>query len=373
MAKRMKGHLFFLLITILFLQGAARAQVLMIPQIQSSGVIPRQEVWTVLINNMSGELKNAVLSISITDQATAQRLMEANSAPLSVSTGVRRISFNDWAPVSYLNASMDFGTDRSATPFFPVGEYLICYQLTESTGKHIVLANECVKVTADPLSPPQLITPENTAIVMEQRPLFTWIPPAPLSIFNNLDYEVIISPLYNKQSPQEAVQRNVPVATTISSANSLQYPASFTDLQPGKTYVWQVLARDGLKPGGRSEVFTFTVMPDSVAKIISQAPYIKLNITYPQVTIMHQGVLKMEYFNTGSDTTVKIEAYLLSEGNSRGKKQISFQLPVKPGQNFLEYRIDNRIRLDESAIYGVRLLNSKGETWYMRFNPKYYF
>lgn len=348
-------------------------QVLLIPEIQSGGIILKQQLWSVMINNLSGQSKKVMLTVSVIDQATSQPVLEVSSGTLLLNTGLKRVMYNDLAPLTWSVSTAGFGMDRQLNQPLPVGEYLVCYRLTEDGNKNEILGNECVKVIAEPLSPPQLILPENESVILEQRPVLTWTPPAPVNMFSSLSYDIIVSPLYEKQSPQEALQRNLPVMTTTSANNSLLYPSSYTNLQPGKTYVWQVAATDVGRFGGKSEVFTFIVMPDSVAKIISMAPYIKLDMNNPQVTVMHQGVLKMEYFNAYNDTTVKVEAYLLSDEKIKGKKQISFDLKIKPGQNFLEYKINNKIRLDESAVYGVRLSNSRGEQWFMKVNPKYYF
>lgn len=372
MAKRLKGSV-MLLITALFFSNIMSAQVLIVPELQSSGVILRQQVWSLLFNNMTGRTVKAVLTVTVSDRNTSQPLMDASSGLMLISNGVKRVMYNDLSPLTFSLSTPGFGMDSRLNQPLPVGEYIVCYRLLDVDNKNSVLASECIKVFAEPLSPPQLIQPENESVIMEPRPVLTWTPPAPVYMFTNLGYDVVVSPLYENQSPQEALQRNIPVMTTYTNNNSILYPSSFTDLQAGKTYVWQVAAKDGNRFGGKSEVFQFTVIPDSVKKIISMAPYIKLDMDKPQVTVMHQGVLKLEYFNPLADSTVKVEAYLITDKNSKGRQQISFELKVKPGQNFLEYKLNSRVRLDESAVYEARLVNSRGEAWVMRFNPKYYF
>src|SRR4030095_14493257 len=107
----------------------------------------------------------------------------------------------------------------------PVGEYLVCYKLTEAENKILTLAKECIKINAEPLAPPQLIQPANEDIVPDPRPVFTWTPPAPVYMFNNLSYDIVVAPLYDKQSPQEALQRNIPAMVTVSANNSIAYPS----------------------------------------------------------------------------------------------------------------------------------------------------
>lgn len=373
MAKRVKHTCKLALLSLFFMGNVLHSQVLIIPEIQNGGIILRQQLWSAVLNNLTGQPQKVMLSVSVSDRASSQLLMEASSGMILLGNGVKRVMYNDLAPLSWSASTVGFGTENRLSQPLPPGEYIVCYKLTDLENKHDILANECVKVTAEPLSPPQLIQPENESVIMDPRPVLTWTPPAPVYMYNSLSYTIIISPLYERQSPQEALQRNIPVMTMTSANNSLLYPSSFGDLQPGKTYVWQVAANDGGRFGGKSEVFSFTVMPDSVARIISSAPYIKLDLSKPQVSVLHQGVLKMEYFNVLADSSVKVEIAVLGEKTVKGRQQLTFDLPVKAGQNFLEYRINNRIRLDESLVYEVRLSNSRGEYWIMKFNPKYYF
>jgi hypothetical protein len=370
MAKRVIRWLLIFLLAATMQQ--VHGQVLIIPEVPASGIIVKQQLMSVMINNISGQRINVVLSISVLDKATSQPLLEANSGLIVLDRGVKRLMYNDLAPLQYSAGAPGFGTERQLTQPLPVGEYQVCYKLTDPT-KNAVLASECLKITAEPLAPPQLIYPDNEAMVAEPRPVLSWTPPAPVYMFNNLSYDIIVSPLYGDQSPQEALQRNLPVMTTMSINNSLMYPPAFTDLLPGKTYAWQVVARDGERPGGKSEVWTFTVMPDSVVKIISNAPYVKLQKENVSTTVLQQGVLKMEYFNSSDDSTVKVEVHRVTDGKYNRRQSLSFNLHVEPGQNFLEYRINNRMRLDENALYEVKVYNNRKESWYMKFSPKYYF
>jgi hypothetical protein len=363
-----------MLAMVLLISGLSlHSQMIIIPEVQTSGIVMKQQLWSLMINNLSGTIKKAVLSVSVIDRISSQILMQASSNIIIINPGVKRVTYQELSPVSYTISVMGFSADRALSQPLPVGEYLVCYKLLDSDRENDGLASECVKVFAEPLSPPQLIQPENESVIAEPRPVLTWTPPAPVYIFNSLSYDIIVSPLYEKQSPEEALQRNIPVMTISLANNSLLYPSSYTNLETGKTYVWQVVAKDAGRFGGKSEVWKFTVMPDSVAEIISAAPYIKLKKQNNEATILHQGVLKMEYFNASVDSAVHAEVYRVSETNNKRKQKLSFELRVKRGQNFLEYNINNKIRLDEEAVYEVKLYNSSKESWYMKFTPRYYF
>lgn len=364
------------LVLVLFACASDRSysQMIIIPETQSAGIIVKQQLWSVLLNNLSGESKQVVLHITVTDMINSQPLMQATSNIFSLGTGAKRVTYNNLLPMNYSFIAPLFAADRQLSQPLPVGEYLVCYDLIDAgNAKYTQLASECIRVIAEPLSPPQLVQPANETVLNDSRPLLTWTPPAPIHIFTSLSYTIIVSPLYTNQSPQEALQRNIPVMTISSANNSIPYTSSFTDLEPGKKYVWQVAAMDGNRFAGKSEVWLFSIMPDSVKQIVNQSPFVKLEQQSKEATIMHQGFLKMEYYNLLTDTTVKITVYKLSERNNKMRQAFSYELPIRRGQNLLEYDINNKMRLDESVVYEAVLTNSKGEKWTMRFNPKYYF
>ena len=139
---------------LLLVSAGLRAQVVLIPEIQSSGMVLKQQLWSVVINNLSGNSIRAILSVSVTDRITSQSLMESSSNLFIVNVGVKRVTYNELAPLSYSLATMGFSIDRQLNQPLPVGEYLICYNLTDADNKRLALATECIKVIAEPLSPP---------------------------------------------------------------------------------------------------------------------------------------------------------------------------------------------------------------------------
>jgi hypothetical protein len=351
----------------------SQSQFVLIPETQASGVVMRQQIWSLMINNLSGGAKNAILFITVTDRLSSQVLLQANSNILILNPGVKRVTYNELVPLQFAVSTVGFPADRQLSQPLPVGEYLICYRLYDSEGKKLLLGSECVRIIAEPLSPPQLIQPENKTTVMTPRPVLTWTPPSPVHMFTALSYDIIVSPLYEKQSPEEALQRNIPVMTTTSMNNSVLYPSTYTNLDAGKTYAWQVLARDAGRSGGKSEVWTFTVMPDSVVSIVSNATYVKLSRENKEVAIVHQGILKAEYYNFFNDSTVNVSVRRASESNARGKMATNFTWKVKPGQNFLEHNLNGRLRLEADVVYEVIVINSRKEEWAMQFMPRNYF
>ena len=233
-----------------------------------------------------------------------------------------------------------------------------------------MLASECMKIIAEPLSPPQLIQPEDKSVIVEPRPILSWTPPAPVYMFSSLSYDIVVSPLHEKQSPEEALQRNLPVLTTSSVNNSLGYPASYSTLESGKSYAWQVIAKDAGRFGGKSEVWTFTVMPDSVKSIIENASFIKIQDQRSEVVYLHQGTLKIDYTNMTKDSLVNAVIEDLSELKA---KPVVFTIVVKQGQNMIRRDISRLGKLKKDHVYKINIRNQRGEVFFFRFVPKYYF
>lgn len=356
----------FLCVLSLFTVLHSKAQVIIVPEVQTDGVIMKQQLWSCLIQNAETRAIQAVLVVSIADRQTSQVLSETSSSVLTLPTGMKRISIQEQAPLSYGVTSLGFAADRPLNQPLPVGEYQVCYRLIEHRGKQTVLASECIRVISEPLSPPQLIQPEDGTTVMDARPSLSWTPPAPVHMFTSLQYELKVVALYDNQSPSEALQRNIPVLVMPTQVNSVAYPASYSNLEPGKKYAWQVVALDAGRPGGQSEAWSFTVMPDSVVQIVNAAPFIRMETKPASIAVIHQGFLKIEYVNVVSDTTLKIDVRPAA-GSRKRNNDFSTTVSLRPGQNFLQVNLNGRLPLKENIVYEVSVTSESGATRKLQF------
>ena len=88
MAKRlMKWPLLMLISSFMWHQSFC--QVILLPEVQTSGIILKQQLWSVVINNLTGQTKKAILTVSVTDRLTSQPLLEAYSGILLLNAGVK--------------------------------------------------------------------------------------------------------------------------------------------------------------------------------------------------------------------------------------------------------------------------------------------
>lgn len=166
---------------------------------------------------------------------------------------------------------------------FPEGNYQVTVE-PEVVGSNIPgvegIANFMVRYP----QPPTLISPSNGQIVQEtvSTPVFNWSPvmgPPGLT----LEYEFLLVELFEGQNPADAIVSNREHASALSIGNTmLPYTTSYLPLEKGKTYAWQVTARDvngeiPIKNEGRSEIFVFTYGSDEQEdELITDIPDVTL-------------------------------------------------------------------------------------------------
>lgn len=147
---------------------------------------------------------------------------------------------------------------------FPEGNYRITIE-PEIVGSSVPgiegIANFMVRFP----QPPTLVSPSNGESIAPTvtTPVFSWSPvmgPPGMMV----EYEFLLVELFDGQNPSEAVESNREHASAASVGTTmLPYTASFLPLEEGKTYAWQVTARDvngeiPINNEGRSEVRVFT-------------------------------------------------------------------------------------------------------------------
>lgn len=118
--------------------------------------------------------------------------------------------------------------------------------------------------------PPILIAPFNNTVLAESMtvPVFSWSPVMgpPGSSF---EYDFLMVELHDGQNPGDAMLSNREHARVTRSNNLFPYTADNLPLELGRSYAWQITARDvngeiPVKNDGKSEihVFTFGTLPD---------------------------------------------------------------------------------------------------------------
>ncbi len=345
------------------------AQISLNLQIPGAGFVDRQQLWDMVVMNNGKAPVEVFIRMSLQEVTNGQVLLTAQSAPVWCSPGAKVINERLLQPVLYNNHHPDMNRR-----YLPLGTYVLCFRAyTNGLKGEEPLAEECINIHIDPLSPVMLTSPENKAVVYTPYPQFSWIPPAPFEMFTTLQYLISVCEVKAGQQPIEAMMENIPIYTRGNLTQPYeQMNTSFSKLETGKTYAWQVTAVNGTNFSGKTEVWTFTIGKDSVAALVSGAPYVKLSNSPSEPSIAHQGFLKLNYRNTLTDSIGQFTVRNIS--NTDGKEApvvFQFSMPLVRGENFIEYDMSKHKKLDK-LVYELAFKNSAGQLYYMRFIPVYY-
>jgi hypothetical protein len=365
----MKKLITLVSLLVLAFQISSKAQVSLQPSINAVGLMQKSQLWNLFVINNSIENYTAKINLTLTDRNTGQEVITASTGVFSFGAGTKQLNISVLNPIQY-NYLLSTN-NNSIQDLIPVGNYNACYTIVLIDQKQTPVTEECVSFDVEALSPPILSFPANESVSKETPTQFSWIPPAPLGLFSNLRYEIVIVPVNEGQNPEEAIQQNLPIYLNPSELNTaLNYGAAGPQLEKNKWYAWQVIAKDNFNYAGKSEVFTFKIISDELLKIINIAPFIKLTNQVQSVTTLHQGVLKIEYYHAVAPSEITVT--ISNENNDAKQKAISIKLKVNSGQNFLIYDISRKIKLDENNIYKAQVINERGESYTIYFKPKKY-
>jgi hypothetical protein len=195
------------------------AQLSIQPILPLAGIVQKNNLWNIAVVNTSTVNYDCRIEFTLRDRTSGLEVLTATTNQFQVAAGAKQLSASLLAPLQYNYIST---TANRRDDFIPIGNYIACYRLT-ANGK-TTLAEECVAFDVEPLSPPMLITPADGSILETPPSQFSWIPPAPMNLFSQLDYEVVIAEIHEGQKPEEAILQNLPFYTEPNiSTNNLTY------------------------------------------------------------------------------------------------------------------------------------------------------
>ena len=355
-------------ILLLFVTASAGAQISMTLQVPPEGLIQKPQLWNFVVANGLSSQTQVKVTMTMKDAVTNDPIMTGTSGSVYVSTGATVLTAMELAPIQYEYLSPKV-TDIDPNGFLPIGNFTVCYKLYASG--HIgfdEVSEECINVYVEPLSPPLLSLPFDGSEEEINMPQFSWIPPAPLNMFNNLSYDFLLVEVGQGQTAQEAIQQNMPVYTVSNHPDIfINYPSSHTPLDTGKIYAWQVLANNNNDHVGQSEVWTFKVKPDSILSVKkSTIPFIKLRQQLDASIGIFENIIRCHYNNEAGDTTV---GYTISslDNADMGAIASSGTLVLARGENYLEKPLGGDERLIRDHLYLFAVVNSRNETWMLKF------
>lgn len=361
----------YFLITALITALGSRGQLIVNPQLPPGGMVQKSQLWNMVVTNTYLINVTASITMTMTNNQTGEQMLGASTVPVVFPPGTTILNSSQLMPIQYNSQIGGMGnTDMDQNGFLPPGSFLICYTFNSDSSAKVRLPQECIVVDIEPLSPPQLIVPEDQSTIDSTAfPQFSWTPPAPLNIFNDLKYDLNIVQINAGQIATDAIQLNIPQFFQQDlSATSIVYPMSAPALEKGIQYAWQVTAKNNGIPVSNSETWIFTLggaTPNSINH--NELPFTRLMKNGESGYSICSGKLKFAYINEAADTSWNITMYDIS---SLVKKALPFSLDsvkIHKGLNLVQFDLGDNHSFIDLHIYLLELRNSRNEVWRMKF------
>ena len=356
----------------LLMTVCASAQITLTLQVPPTGVLLKPQLWNMVIVNSGASDKAVIINMTLSDAATSQPVMTGTSNIITLTPGANQVTSQTVAPIQYDYLSPDI-TDQNPDGYLPVGNYVVCFAIDDPGGRGPnTFVEECSPVSVEPLSPPVLNTPADEEAIETSLPQFTWIPPTPLQIFSNLNYDFILVEVNQNQNKAEAIQNNVPIYTTNTTDPFLNYPASAAALDTGRLYAWQVVAKNNSEYAAQSDVWGFTITQQVLSQHLVLSPYAMLKKTLDAALATTQDNFRAYYQNESEDTLITYHIFYINDdeyGNDENtyREIKSGDLPLKTGYNLIDIPFTNADGIESGKIYLFQMTNSRNETWSMKF------
>ena len=355
-----------------------KSQVNLILQLPPTGIIKKSQLWNMSLVSTDSKSRDVYIGLTLYSTSDNQPVLTAKTGTFNISKGVKQINYNDVNPVIYNYMGSSFDIDRSPDGFLPIGNYRACfvlyqipYELTKD--ESVQMAEDCLPIEVQPLSPPLLNTPADKDTLDISYPNFSWIPPSPLNLFNNLSYDLIVVEVMSGQTALDAFQQNLPVYNVSNLKNAIHvYPASAKALDTGRVYAWRIVAKNNYENVAQSDNWTFTIRARNKMDVIPQislSSYVKLTREVQSGFVHCEKNLLFQYRNEIGDTILHYKIInLMAKDNTPEQEG---KLNVKFGINYLKIPLQTQKGKKKDDIYMLKLINSRNEEWVLKFISDY--
>lgn len=201
-----------------------------------------EDMWNLTLTNTTSESLKVYLYGTVESQ-TDGLIFEGTSAGFELTPNYfGRVDPYQLEPVDVGYANSEYEDIVMRTGTMPEGIYTICV-IVKDADTDRELGRGCIIQPITNISPPELLIPADEAELAEPLPIFSWLPPMPLSGNYFVSYKIKIVELLDGQVPIEAIEANPAwyVEKDIPST-SFQFPISARPFEPGISYAWQVTA-----------------------------------------------------------------------------------------------------------------------------------
>ncbi len=343
----------------ILLPGLIKAQVSISAQLPPAGFVQPDQLWNLILINNRQDMLSVGLKMNVQDAVSGQSFLTASTGNIILGKAAKNITYRDIQPVMY-----NFNVPGVSKNSLPVGSYIVCYQIVADKDQ-AVLAEECVRFNVDPLSPPLLNTPADKSQINDSYPQFTWMPPAPMQMFTNLNYQIVVTEILPDQDPVQAILYNKPIFFKNNIRQPYQpYPPSFTKLDTSKRYAWQVTAQNDANYAAKTEVWTFSFKNDEMPHLVTSETFALLADEdaepFGGIYRVKNNVLTLKYYSfTGAhEGTVQIMS-------SDGKIMFEEKEKISYGENFYKIKISKQF--EKQKIYRGQISEADGKKYFVLF------
>jgi hypothetical protein len=149
----------------------------------------------------------------------------------------------------------------------------------------------------------------------------------------------------------------------------VNYPSSFHALDTGKTYAWRITALNSRQPVAASDIWTFRIsMPRPIHKPGQPDPWVALKRGLEPAVASAKETLNISYENMAADSLVQ---YTITGIDDPGNPVVQQgRITLHYGPNLLQLALQRNAGYLAGKTYLFRLVNSRNETWSVKFTIK---
>ncbi|MCU7549882.1 hypothetical protein OCK74_12190 [Chitinophagaceae bacterium LB-8] len=359
-----------MILSSLLVSLCCEAQLLINLQTAPVGMVQKSQLWNMAVSNINNTNLTFHIEVIMSDVSAGRPVLSAVTEPLTLPSGTKQLNASSFAPIQYNILSAAYNIDQTPSGLLPVGNFEVCYRFLRHLPEDVEnIAEECQEITVEPISPPQLIYPYDQAAIEVSCPQLSWLPPAPVSLFTNLTYDLQLVEIFASQTAEDAIQKNLPVFIRQSiPATNLLYPSSAPALQADKQYAWRVTAKNNSVQVAQSETWQFNMKQSRMVDNLQRnLPYAKLEKNVEGGFALFFGEIRFDYFNDSEDSVWHISCLDLTSTRQRPFSFDIDSIPLIKGQNLVKFNVRDHYEFIDKHLYLLEIKNSRNEIWHLRF------
>lgn len=258
------------------------------------------------------------------------------------------------------HSAIEFGQQEAArlirqANIFPGGEYEYCFQILEQ-GEGTGSQEQCFDYHLQPFSPLLLSEPFEEEDIQQLKPTFTWQPIFPAIV--GIQYRLVIAEIKPGQDKVEAMHYNMAIVNQWQLQGPIYfYPPNARDLQPGKSYAWQVFAYKYDVILSASEVWEFKVAPfaEDIAATVALG---NIDRYADETPLLISDSLTFGFDNSAGSQKLDYVLNCISDVNLQVNYHPDY--PLNNGYNYIQFSFAGVKGMKKGALYELVVKSTQG-------------